>query len=191
MSIKRGWDARQRLGECPWVSTSRRQSYPQRSSCRRGEIRRDIPPRLPILLMFLWICHGHASGRNGEQDGYNTHPDDSTYMISCSIASNTERLDPFACRPFIPRSRALQISAQADPSSTQSDLLAIHRDLFALASGRQIKAKRKPTLIVVRRTLTEPKMALAGVTLAVSFARFKASMAVFKVEGGLSCPICP
>ena len=38
------------------------------------------------------------------------------------------------------------------------------------------------TLIIVRRTLTEPKTALAGVMLATSFARFKVSMATFNDE---------
>ena len=38
--------------------------------------------------------------------------------------------------------------------------------------------RRKPTLIIVRRTLAEVNAALAGVTLVASFARFKVSMAV-------------
>jgi hypothetical protein len=42
--------------------------------------------------------------------------------------------------------------------------------------------RRKRTLIIVSRTLTEPKTALAGVTLETSFARFKASMATFNAE---------
>jgi len=37
-------------------------------------------------------------------------------------------------------------------------------------------------LIIVRRILTEPKAALAGVTLETSFARFTASMATFNEE---------
>jgi len=40
----------------------------------------------------------------------------------------------------------------------------------------------KHTLIIVKRMLTEPKTALAGVMLATSFARFKASMAAFNDE---------
>jgi len=42
--------------------------------------------------------------------------------------------------------------------------------------------KGKLTLIIVRITLTEPKAAFAGVILNASFARFMASMAVFKEE---------
>jgi hypothetical protein len=42
--------------------------------------------------------------------------------------------------------------------------------------------RRKLTLIMVRTTPTEPKTALAGVMLAISFARFMASMAAFNVE---------
>ena len=37
-------------------------------------------------------------------------------------------------------------------------------------------------MIIVRRMLAEPKIAVAGVTLESSFARFKPSMATFKDE---------
>ena len=37
-------------------------------------------------------------------------------------------------------------------------------------------------MIIVRTTLTEPKTALAGVMLDISFARFKASMATFNAD---------
>ena len=37
-------------------------------------------------------------------------------------------------------------------------------------------------MIIVKRTLTEPKTALAGVMLETSFARFMASMATFNEE---------
>ena len=39
-----------------------------------------------------------------------------------------------------------------------------------------------------RRTLTEPKTAFAGVTLEISFARFRVSMATFKAERTPSRP---
>ena len=41
---------------------------------------------------------------------------------------------------------------------------------------------RRLTLIIVRRTLTEPKTALAGVLLEISFARLKTSMKPFNAE---------
>ena len=44
-------------------------------------------------------------------------------------------------------------------------------------------------MIVARITLTEPKTALAGVILEISFARFKASMAVFNIRIAPSCPL--
>jgi hypothetical protein len=44
------------------------------------------------------------------------------------------------------------------------------------------------TLIAVRRTLAEPKTALAGVMLEISFARFRASMAMFNIEREPSRP---
>ena len=47
------------------------------------------------------------------------------------------------------------------------------------------------TLIIVRRTLTEPKTALAGVMLETSFARFMASMATFNAERIPSLGFCP
>ena len=45
-------------------------------------------------------------------------------------------------------------------------------------------------MIIVRRTLTEPNMALAGVALEISFARFMASMAAFSKERALSRRFC-
>ena len=42
------------------------------------------------------------------------------------------------------------------------------------------------TLIITKRALAVPKTALAGVGLEISFARFKASMAVFSKEKKLS-----
>ena len=41
-----------------------------------------------------------------------------THVVNCSIASSTDRLTSCARLPFIPRSRALQTSAQASPRST-------------------------------------------------------------------------
>ena len=46
------------------------------------------------------------------------------------------------------------------------------------------------TLIIVRRTLTEPKTALAGVILDTSFARFITSMATFNNERASSGRFC-
>ena len=42
----------------------------------------------------------------------------SAHVVNCSIASNTDWLSSSIRLPFIPRSRALQTSAQANPSST-------------------------------------------------------------------------
>ena len=42
--------------------------------------------------------------------------------------------------------------------------------------------RRYGTFIIVRRTLTEPNAAFAGVILEISFARFRASMAIFNDE---------
>jgi len=50
------------------------------------------------------------------------------------------------------------------------------------------RKRREHTRIIVRRTLTVPKTALAGVMLETSFARFKASMAIFSEERTPSRP---
>ena len=42
--------------------------------------------------------------------------------------------------------------------------------------------RKKRTPIIVKITATEPKTALAGVMLEISFARFEASMSTFKAE---------
>ena len=48
----------------------------------------------------------------------------------------------------------------------------------------------KRTLIIVSRTPTEPKTALAGVILETSFARFTASIAIFNKERASSRRFC-
>ena len=45
-------------------------------------------------------------------------------------------------------------------------------------------------MIIVKRTLTEPKTAFAGVALETSFARFKASIATFSKEMAFSWRFC-
>ena len=52
---------------------------------------------------------------------------------------------------------------------------------FQSTIGRQ-ETRRKPTLIVERMTLTEPKTALAGAIVEASLARFKVSMALFNAD---------
>ena len=49
-------------------------------------------------------------------------------------------------------------------------------------SSEHLITGRKRTLIIVRRKLTEPKTAFAGVILEISFARFMVSMATFNEE---------
>ena len=44
------------------------------------------------------------------------------------------------------------------------------------------RTRRRLTLIMERRMLAEPKTALAGVMLAISFARSRASMSTFNAE---------
>jgi hypothetical protein len=49
--------------------------------------------------------------------------------------------------------------------------------------------KRDGTLIIVRRTVTEPKATVAGVKPEISFARFRDTMATFNIEKTLSRPL--
>lgn len=49
-----------------------------------------------------------------------------------------------------------------------------------------MKSRKKPTLIIMRIKLTEPKTVLAGVMREIFPARFKASMAIFSEETILS-----
>ena len=61
----------------------------------------------------------------------------------------------------------------------------------AILNGYELAAHRRTrrrTLIMARRMLAEPKAAFAGVTLEISFARFKASMVTFKAERVFSFP---
>ena len=53
--------------------------------------------------------------------------------------------------------------------------------------GRIVVEERKHTLIVARRVLTGPKIALAGAIFELFSARFKTSMAAFNAEVALSC----
>ena len=106
---------------------------------------------------------------------------DITHVASWLIASRTELLRSSNLFPFSSWSRAVQMSAQASPSSTQSarliNLSWVHSDY-----NRSTKTGRKLTLIVARMMLTVPKRALACATPEESFARFKVSMAVFNSE---------
>jgi len=52
-----------------------------------------------------------------------------------------------------------------------------------------LQNRRKRTLIIVRRELTEPNTALAGVTQEISFARLRVSIATFNEERELSRPL--
>ena len=58
-------------------------------------------------------------------------------------------------------------------------LVACIQNKYIVGRGR---GRGKRTLIIVSRTLTDPKTAFAGVTLDTSFARFIASIAVFNAE---------
>jgi len=83
----------------------------------------------------------------------------------------------------------------ADFSAGQSKFDVIHLvDHRVLVTFQSVICQkqsrgRKPTLIIVRTTLTEPKTGLAGVMLENSFAMFIASMATFKVEITPSCSL--
>ena len=56
------------------------------------------------------------------------------------------------------------------------------------ALGSSLEESGKHTLIVVRRTLTEPDTFLAGAIFEIFIARFEASMAMFNAEMAPSLP---
>ena len=77
------------------------------------------------------------------------------------------------------------VERRADLGAAQPELnvlkLVDHGVLAKLQPGA-CRRERGRTLIIVRRTLTQPKTAFAGVILETSFARFMASMAAFSEE---------
>ena len=85
------------------------------------------------------------------------------------------------------------VEGSADIGAAQPEfdviLFVDHRILDTCKSGvHHRRIGRKRTLTIVRRTLTEPKAAFAGVIPAISFARFRDSMATFNEERAPSRP---
>jgi len=125
---------------------------------------------LPLHLIHGSVIRDLVSWPPGENIA------DSTYSVNCSIASSTESLSTFARLPSVTRSRARHTLAQNNPSSTRSDLLSFESWMH-VSRGLIVTNKRKGTLIIVRRALTEPKTPAAGVIAETSSARFRACMA--------------
>jgi hypothetical protein len=83
--------------------------------------------RVPFALfddLRLDLCHG-PTVRNIVSDISRLCITGLTHVISWFIASHTDWLRSPSFFPFIPRSRALQMSAQLSPSSTYSCSFAI------------------------------------------------------------------
>jgi hypothetical protein len=114
-----------------------------------------------------------------------------THVVNWLTASHTESLRSFNNFPFNPRLSAVQTSAQARPSSTQSSSLVIESCMLPISlHPTNTNNVERFTLIIVRITLKEPKTGLAGVILQNSFARFDASMAAFSEERTISRRFC-
>ena len=65
----------------------------------------------------LDLCHSSAD-KSLVNESLGVYISGSAHVVSCPIASNTDWLSSSVRLPFIPRSRALQTSVQASPSST-------------------------------------------------------------------------
>ena len=86
------------------------------------------------------------------------------------------------------------VEGPTDIGAEQSDLDVIrfvdHRVLLCVSPENlpAYEERTSRTLIMVRRMVTVPKTALAGVMLEISFARFRASMAILSEERTASRP---
>jgi hypothetical protein len=84
------------------------------------------------------------------------------------------------------------LEGSADIGTEYPELDVIHALIIdswlRMNSEHLIAEERKHTLIMVRRALTVPKAALAGVMLEIFSARFMASMAAFNEETAFSRP---
>ena len=75
---------------------------------------------LPFLMIFLCISAKVLQSRASSMEGSELTSAGLTHVVSCLIASLTGSLRSFNNLPFNPRLRAVQTSAHASPSSTQS-----------------------------------------------------------------------
>ena len=73
---------------------------------------------------------------------------------------------PFECIAYI----------HAGPAEFDVVLFVEHRVLTHVNTEHPVAGEEKPTLIIVRRILTEPKATLAGVKAVASFARFRTAI---------------
>ena len=74
----------------------------------------------------------------------------------------------------------IALSGRVPPRT--SAYLRVPSRTFAYQRAVLLMKVRRPTLIIARRTPTDPKTALAGVLLETSFARLKTSMNPFNAE---------
>ena len=107
--------------------------------------------------------------------------DCSTHDADRFIPSRTDWPSSSNFFPFVTRSNARQTSAQAT-QVRRSVVRQPSNPTRVSIWSKSLKESKKHTLIVGRRALTEPKMALAGVMVEVFSARSRAPVAAFKTE---------
>jgi len=86
---------------------------------------RDRIPFPPLDDLLLDLCHSTAIQGMVNKSYARYISVGPTYTVNRSIAPRTVLLNSFMSLPFIPRSRAMQTSAQASPRPTQSTSLII------------------------------------------------------------------
>ena len=99
--------------------------------------------QIPFLLLDdLYLDFCHSSAIDGVvSEAHIMYIIGRAYVVSCLIASHTDRFSSSNLLPPIPRSRAPHTSAQVSPSSTHSSLLAmvswIHMSLGDLVAAEE------------------------------------------------------
>jgi hypothetical protein len=150
---------------------------------------REIEFRFPCLMIFVWISANVLWSRVSLVECSEPTTTGLTHVVSCLIASHAESLRSFNNQP--------PAEGSADVGAGQPEFDAVlligHRLLCTFhwsLTNQHIRHRGKPTFIIVRITLKEPKTGLAGVILQNSLARSETSMATFSEERMISRRFC-
>jgi hypothetical protein len=95
---------------------------------------RETAFRFPNLMIFPWISASVLPPRASSMNQAEPTTAGLTHAVNWLIAPHTELLRSFNNFPFNPRLRAVQTSAQASPSSTQSSSLVIDSCIYSIST---------------------------------------------------------
>ena len=142
---------------------------------------REAAFRLPRLTMFFWISATVLPLRAWSE---RTAQRMRRWLNSRSQLSNP--LEHWLTEFIRPSPVHSPVEGPTNVGAGQPEIDIVHfvdhRVLYTSACGEPTRTRGKPTLTIVRITLTEPRAALAGVMLNTSFAIFMASIAAIKEE---------